>query len=328
MYFAQQSMEDATKALATLEGFDHRELIKFSHNNLSLFIYVIDHLVNEGQFAKYIDILLSDPKSDKQLGVFEQIRFWKTISSHPKDIDDIDEKRAAENFCNEMLLASPMEVITLLSTLPKLTMPSDISETGKELSSLIDLATEDPFLITEPAPENDFSADLTQQIMNQLKLRLSSKQLNREKKEALDSLSRRLVENDVAHYGEDALREIIVDNEKYGFVVDDNMKQTLLGLFNIPSVLMNLWIVGGLTWPHESYPRYVAPPNAPVNIDREALSVRGPKPFGSIHYTNNVGVVMYIKPLACRALYIAKKMRESYDIGHLSVETMQGFQMS
>ena len=102
------------------------------------------------------------------------------------------------------------------------------------------------------------------------------------------------------------------------FVVNANeIEPGLSRLFDMQSVLAGILILGSLVWPHESYPRYPAPPNAPDTLDEAAKRTGGWRNMGTKHYTEELGVIKHIKPLATQAKNTTTLLKRCYDNGYL-----------
>ena len=69
-------------------------------------------------------------------------------------------------------------------------------------------------------------------------------------------------------------------------------------ILNLVMAFIKVFLVGGLVWPHYISARYPAPSNAPTSPQEAAQ--RGK--FGTQHYTDEIGVIRYIRELSLSIL--------------------------
>ena len=91
----------------------------------------------------------------------------------------------------------------------------------------------------------------------------------------------------------------------------------LARFFDMESVLAGILILGTLVWPHESYPRYLAPPDAPDSLEKAVQRTSKGRELGTRHYTEQFGVIKYIKPLAAEAQNTTALLKRCFDSGYL-----------
>ena len=76
--------------------------------------------------------------------------------------------------------------------------------------------------------------------------------------------------------------------------------------------------IGALVWPHESYPRYPADPNAPNSLfDAAKKSEGGKRMLGTQHYSEQLGVICHIRRLTKECKNTTSLLQESFNQGWL-----------
>ena len=73
-------------------------------------------------------------------------------------------------------------------------------------------------------------------------------------------------------------------------------------------------VVSGLVWPHESYTRYPAPPEA---INLSFLDAVATGQVGSGHYSPAVGVIAYIREISNLVVRITGTLKKIHGAGYL-----------
>ena len=301
LYMVQQSMEAATKALARSAGKSHNDI--YGHELLNLLFWTQQTVIQDMSAVEYANHMLATYHyKTENYDVIQHLQDVLSLTSPPSKRGQLDnkQKESADRLFESALTAPPKEVELLLDYLDRSEkLVRSVSEhlkplTNKRLSLDLSLSDRDP------------TNSLIQQIINQCRIP-----------------NRRLHETEIALLEQiEGLIASIVRNQNSGFVVDVDGKQLIrqLGSF-LDTQVANLGIltVGALVWPHESYPRYPAPPNAPGSIKDAAKRVAGGKRrLGTKHYTNKLGVIKHITRLTTRAKKTADLLKNAYDSDYLT----------
>ena len=301
--------EAATKGLARVTGKSHEQV--YGHNNLMLFTEVLNQVVAATETAPYIDSLLSEQVAKG--GPYDTVAILRDMlrrTASPKR-GKIQEE-IAETFFANMLTASPEIVGRLLE------LPSKLDNTiNAELNNpdLIAAITGKPYTLKPPYFSKNLANSLAQKLLAQIVKRLSPRRhFSEPQLQLLHKAVPRIIANVIASKGEEQfLLELKASDGQYLF-----HQEEMMGFFSPIKAFMGLLIVGAIVWPHESFPRYAASPNAPETIE-EAVRPDGGKgrQLGSRHYTDDVGVIKHISELSTQAERITATLKESYDAGFL-----------
>ena len=310
LYMTQQSMETATKGLARARGVPHEQFRKWGHNNLNLFIWVVNEVVTTTGSAPFIDAILSTDRTQRnQADVVTRLQDMFNLTASPKDAmrmgSDIEGRARA--FYESMLLLPPQAVILLTGILIR---ASKFRE-DPNIAGLVAALTKSPFVLESPSAGEDFVESLTQQVLSQCQSRGATKSLNEEQKNLLASLAPQVIRNSIPTDGEQQFRlEIETSRQEYSW-----SREAVEASIELPMAFVGLLIIGGLVWPHESYTRYVAPPGAPSDIAKAAA--QQPRLLGSRHYTVDLGVIRYIRRIAGLAKRTSDLLSEGYSAGYI-----------
>ena len=303
LYMTQQSMEATTKGLARIVGEPHRELRTWRHNNLRLFVWIVNQIVTLSESESYISVVLSSYNSDhRYYRTVQQLQNMLELTASPRESQKMSEAKsvAAREFFTSMLQMPPGGVRFMLDLLSKLdnTIKS-MYDSHPFLGQLKDA----PFALNMPSTNENFSESCVRQILAQCQERGSN--LNRDQVALVHKLGPQIVKSSLYGIGLDQIRsDLEANNGQYSLgnnVVD--------AMFEMPMAFIGILIVGGLVWPHESFPRYAADPEAPDTFEEAAEQTRL---LGSRHYSESLGVIKYIRELTRKALTITESISKSH----------------
>ena len=309
LYFVQQSMEATTKGIASSAGISHEEVRSSGHNNLQLFIKVLDEVVTRINGAAFINGIMSSQNSEQEsYDVVKQLQDLLEVTAKPVDAKKLgaERERKAREFFSSMLLVSPEVVKALLETVKQLKKALTSQDINRVLVAPL---TKAPFVINLPPLGVDILETVAQQVLEQCKERIGESNLSEENAALIHRFYPALVRTSIVFSAEQLRSEIEEHGGKFSFGKALPVRSLRLSL-----AFMELLIIGGLVWPHESYSRYAAPPHAPSRVEEI-----GGQMFllGSRHYTDELGVIRYIRKLAKYAREAVTSFEDSYNAGHL-----------
>ena len=300
LYMTQQSMEAGAKGLARGAGLTHREVR--GHNNLHLFIRVVHEAVKVTETATHIDNLLAkhSVKGESYDTVGQLHAIFKQTASHR---NAGNQEKAAKEFFESMLTVPPKAVAIMLNLLKDLdsTVEAFVNYWAPKVTST-------PFVLKAPPSNKDLTTAIFLQLLTQIApywRGLSKTELFLARK-----LIRQLVADVIAAKGEEQFRSELAATGWHYSISRNEVAKSL----DVPVAFMGMLIVGGLVWPHESYPRYVAPPRkTPLTFEQVAKN----RQLGVGDYSEAVGVIKYIRELSARAEKITTLLEDSYKAGYL-----------
>ena len=293
LYMVQQSMEAATKALARSVSMSHAEV--YGHNNLNLFTWFLREVIESARAEEYSNHMISTYfRKPEGYDVIQYLQKMLSLTSSPSSkLHDEDAKRLFES----ALTASQKEVEGILNHL------DELAQTMKSIPGL---------------------KILRKQLKNkQLSLRVSQSDSSPAK-----SMVRQITvqcfgqipddpKHDIEQVLLDQAGELIASQvraQSGGCVVIDGnqiIQQVDISIFDAQLVNFGILIVGSLSWPHGSYPRYPAPPDAPDSL-AEAATLRK---IGRRHYTEGLGVIKHIESLTRKAKWTTRLLKKCYAAG-------------
>ena len=261
LFMVQQSIEDAVKAIARNAGLSHKEVREYSHDILGLFVWYHSHVISTTRTAPYIDDLLANcSASHKEYNVVTQIDNLRVLTTSDRDPKHLDEhqRKAAEQFFESALTVSPQEISALLD------LSQGLNKLRNNARVMVKKVTRKP-LVFDLSLHNERS--FFDQVFDQARGRLDN--MSDDQAASMERLIQHLVGQWVIDNGEDDFRAYLAAANGGMFAFDKDKAEQILTMFEIPIALMQMLIVAALVWPHESYPRYVAPPEASLDF-REA----------------------------------------------------------
>ena len=306
LYMTQQTMEAATKGLARGAGKSHDDVRDAGHDNLNLLALVVNEITIATESASFVDSVLSRYKiNGKPYNVREQLRKMITLSGQPQKAGD--QKQEARDFFEKMLVASPEDVKKLLDVLQS---TDNVIDRVLNDDMLIKAATGTPFTLKLSPSNANIASIATSQLNAQVTRRVKNRNLTKDQRLYIRNATFKLLSSIVATKGDEQFRKEVEDaGGRFHFP-----KENLVKLHDVSKALTGLLIVGGLVWPHESYPRYPARPDTASLSFEEAAKGRQ---LGAGHYSDAVGVIKHIRGLADCAAHVTGLLEESYTSGRL-----------
>ncbi len=316
LYHTQQCMEDATKGIARAAGVSHDDLREHSHNYPYLFFLLLDTIITESDGIQYANELLSPYYANQQeYDVRTHLGDMLNLTSSPRNKNLSKQQReAAEQFFDALLQFPPEGVKKMLDGLAQLNkkLQQTLSMEGP-----IDRFTREPFVVEPSRTDGGFVESIYRQLLEQGQGRPGGRKLSGEESKLLLRLARQTEKDLFAKYGQEQVWDWLKERGGKITVNANDISQGLDRFFDMQSVLAGILILGSLVWPHESYPRYPAPPNAPVSLDDAAKRIGRWRSMGTRHYTQELGVIKYIKPLAVQSKKTIVLLKRCYDDGYM-----------
>ena len=293
-----------TKALAAASGIPHGDLRKdHRHNNLFLLGKVTQWSVDSMQGSKLVDAVLSIwHGEERESGSAKRIQDFLKATASPDTAQALGSKQYAGEVFASGLRMPPEEVVFLLDlfdrTLTRLQMSEQMRRQLRKLLAA-------PLYFTLPPSGVNLSETLYDQATEQLRRRSNLKS-----NPAVEALMRGVAQKigkqiQLSDFG-------AMPGDRICFPTRQLPRQAI-GMQDMILANLGLLIVGSLVWPHESYSRYPAEPDAPDSIDQ---AVRERK-LGVKHYTQEMGVIRHIKPITEGAGKTIQMLKGGYEAGFL-----------
>lgn len=297
LYMTQQSMEAATKGMATAVGIPRREITKRGHNNLNIFLLFMERVLAAMPDVDRInDVLSSHSTNNEPYDAAAKISNILNLTSDPRNRRKLSksQKESATRFYNSMRLASPHDVDSMLQLLSTL---RDTMGLTPDMKSLIKYIFNKPFVMDPDASYDDISKSISGQFIERSQSHKTSKHLNEAEVALVETVCRQLVDIAVDGDGGEQFRlELKANNGEFTFP-SSSFVSVVEHSLNVQLIHLGIILVGSLVWPHESSPRYPPDPDAPDSAE-EAVAQRK---MGARHYTDDLGVIKRIKELAIEA---------------------------
>ncbi|MYA50739.1 MAG: hypothetical protein F4Y25_08420 [Chloroflexi bacterium] len=309
LHMTQQSMEFAAKGIGLNAKLSHKQITKTRHNNLNLFIWFHDIMLKQTKSAPYLnEWLFSWLGEREELKADTQVENLLQLTASPEDAKLLSEKqrKAAKDFYESALTMTPEQVGGMLNIL------SQLRGQQKRWRKAINHVTRTPMSLTR-ATGNDFSESLSRQVRELTNERLNQISLHNPAIRS-ESLVDHFVKILTEIIGETQLESEL---ETMGWRVTfskKDAKRLLFTSFEVPVTFTEMLIVGSIAWPHESYTRYPASPDAALLSFGEAAKRRQ---LGSEHYSENVGAIKHIKTLSRLAVSVTRSLQKSHEEGFL-----------
>ena len=308
LYMTQQSMEAATKGLARGMGASHEDVRSWGHQNFNLFFWLMENLVRMGATPHIDEILASHGVAHPEKDVLTRLHDMVLRTANPRRLSKAPDREAASQFYGSMLTLPPEPVEFLSDAFTKLRKASRLTSAQRRLIQGI---TKKPFKLMLLAGNEDAIESLSKQVCKQLLERLELAQLRTLDSAIVESLGMQYMSKRFATIGEESIQAELENNS--GMYKIPDVAKGYDTSIQVPVAFIGLFIVGGLVWPHESYPRYVAPPDAPDDIEQAAEQ----RKFGTQHYSEQLGVIKHIGTLTKQAREITKALRAGYQANYL-----------
>lgn len=310
LYMTQQSMEAATKGLATVVGIPYRELLKHGHNNLHIFLLVFQKYLDAMPDVYRINDVLSSHSADNEpYDAAARILDIINLSSTPRDRDKLDksQKQSATRFYESMKLASLHDVDSMLQPLSTLRVALTLTP---NLMSLIKYMANKTFVMDPYASYGDISKSIAEQVICRYRSHKTSRLLNEAEVALVKIICQHLMKRMVDGDGDEQFRlELKANNGEFTFP-SSSLLSVVQRSLDVQVIHLAILIVGSLAWPHESSPRYPPDPDAPDSAE-EAVAQRK---MGARHYTDDRGVIKRIRKLAREARETTDLLKKSYKV--------------
>ena len=150
-----------------------------------------------------------------------------------------------------------------------------------------------------PPPVGKSDVTLIQQIVEQC--RLPRRGFHETEVEIFDEL-------------EGLLCDIVVDRDRGNASLNGlHLIAQFKRYMQLQTARLGILIIGSIAWPHEGYPRYPSPPDAPPNASKAAKKFHGYRGMGIQHYTNELGVMNHLKAIVGKSVLITTYLRNIQD---------------
>ena len=301
LYFTQQSMEAAVKAKRRASGNTHEDV--YGHNILKgLFTNLMETIVESGGM-EYANFILSEHYfTDREYDVIKHLSEAISATEAPRarDADNSEQRDLADKLFESAIYTSPQEVQILLDMLRKV---------GKHLKGVpryLKPIRNKQLIIDLALFQKDPCQTLAKQIIDQAIDPALRRSFHREEQEFLEGMEHTL--------------EILIEQQgKQTERVDGNQIIRLMQQFMSKQTAdLGILTIGALVWPHESYPRYPAPPKAPDSVFEAAR--KGPggrRMLGIRHYSTELGVICHLGRLTRECKNTALLLQKSFNEGWL-----------
>ena len=288
LFFVQQSMEKATKALLFAVGASYTQVASQKHDNLDSFL-TLNRLIGDTDFVIFALEELFEQETFQELSILHQ----NAISEGRRNPEELQQEVATHYQQVFRFLRS--RVVTRqekrsfraqFSTLPPDIVGGMLSLQGN-IKNLFTATTGKPFKLRPMPPEADVMSWLVNEIMTQAFSRLP-----RDKWRKLSEPAKAIIRAFIDGIGESNLREALQEPTQTS--VDLHFKWVL--------AYLNLYIVGTISWPHAVSARYPASPTA---ADKP-VEAAGRNRMGIQHYSDQIGAVVHVEALAQEAEWTTK----------------------
>ena len=303
LYMTQQSMEAATKGLARGMGASHEEVRSWRHQNFNLFFWLMENLVSMGATPHIDEILASHGVAHPEKDALTRLHEMVLRTANPWRLSKDSDREAARELYGSMLTLPPEPVEVLSDTFSKVSKATRLTSTQRKIIRGI---SKEPLKLRVPSGGNDIINSLSMQVCSQILERLEAAQLHTLDSSIIEGLALQHMAKSFGAVGEENIRAEL--EKTSGIYKMPDLTKTADISLRVPVAFIGLLIVGGLVWPHEAYPRYVAPPDAPDEIEKAAEQ----RKFGTKHYSEQLGVIKHIDILTKQAREITKSLRAGY----------------
>lgn len=267
LFHVQQSAETATKALALGIGMSYEKVKGFGHNNLDLSCKIIDRMMEEIHLKPFLGAIMPESMANESLKAFGALL---------RETGDSE-------FRGAMQLASPSHVKEILGLINGVnsnlehSAPLQIERLIAEVPTLLNFPEEN-----QDARESIIPRGVMEWMERQGKDADALKDL-------LDlNLKRRFVFPETDHRGERS------DSDDANRVSPEVVIKEVQSLLKLVMAAINVFLIGALAWPHQSSARYPVKSDAQVSAE-ETTHLRT---LGTQHYTDEIGVIRYIRELS------------------------------
>lgn len=309
LYMTQQSLEAATKGLARHVGLSHGEVKELGHNNQQMFIWLLHHMAGTARDIVDIDAVLSGSDAtfrghgavDRLAEVLELTASPGRRSQSSKYMQD-----RATDFFTSMLLTPPDGVAALVDLLDRI----DRFIPPKNMLKTISRGN---FTFNWTSCDDDLPGSLVLQVSEQLRERGITRDFSPAQLALAKGAIAQFIDSRRREIGEEQFLSEFESNAKNFRLSGKDAQRDLCAALDAPLAFVGILIIGGLVWPHQSYARYIAPPDAPDDI----LTAAKQRRLGVSHYSDDVGVIRHIRKLNRWAVKISRLLASCQRTGHL-----------
>ena len=299
LYWIQQSMEAATKALARSKGKSHEEV--YGHNLLELLLSTLQKTIEDSDGTEYANYMISQHYYKAgEYDVADHLQRALSLASSPNKTEqqNQEQKQIASKLYESALTASPEEVEILLNLW--LQSSRAITQTSKRLRPLKNKRVSLDIALSERDPSQSLVKQTLVQCLG-------------------DEAGRALHETEIQLFEqlEELLAFLIRSQDQPLVVIDGNqIIQHYDKFLKMQSANLGILTTGGIVWPHESYHRYPAPPGAPESLAEAAKKgLTGRRMLGKQHYTDRMGAIKHIQRISEQARKTANLLRQAHQSG-------------
>ena len=308
LYMTQQSIEAATKGMATAVGIPRREITKRGHNNLHIFLLVFQKYLDAMPDVDYISAVLSSYSADNEpYDAAAKISNILNLTSDPRNRGELSksQKESATQFYDSMRLVSQQDVDLMLQLLS--TLRATIRLTP-DMKSLIKHISNTTFVMDPCASYENIAKSIAGQIIDRHQSYKTSRLLNKAEVALFDTMCQHMMNLTVDREGDEQFRSELKANNGEFTIPASLFVPVIKHSLEVQLIHLRIIIVGSLVWPHESSPRYPPDPDAPDSAE-EAVAQRK---MGARHYRDDLGVIKRIKELAIEARKTTNLLKKIY----------------
>ena len=251
------------------------------------------------------EVLASFNQEDKNYDSAKHIQKILEATASPRRAQALGSKQyASEVFASGMRMP-PEEVKLMLDSFDRI---AGRMKALPQATRLIRKLTADPIYFQLPAPGINWTDEIVRQATEGLVSRIGRRP-NQSEVAFLQGIARDIP------YQEEIASELETNKGKpYKFDFEGyRLVEEAIGIPHMLLANLGLLIIGSLVWAHESYSRYPAEPDAPDSIEQAARE----RKLGVKHYTDEMGVIRYIKPLTAKADKTINLLKSGYKAGYL-----------
>ena len=276
----QQSAETATKGIALRIGMSYEEVEKFRHDNLKLSGKILDKMMDEIHLKPFLGSIMPD---DVARGIL------KALGTILRATDDLEFRRS-------MQLAPPSDVRKVLDLINSINSRLERdAHPGAERSVREIIGS---FNVSELYDDNSefvFPPGIASWLENR------GIDADAFKDFLTVNLGNRFISLENDNRGESS------DSDDMRHVPIEVVMGKLNAILKLVMAVIKVFLIGALAWPHYISARYPAP-NAPPSPQEAAQLGK----FGAQHYTDEIGVIQYVRELSQTLLEAVETLNDLY----------------
>ena len=297
LYMTQQSMETATKGLASVAGVSYEEIRKLRHNNLRIFFLFMERVLAAMQSVDYISAVLSSHSADNEsYDAAAEISNMLNLTSDPRNRGKLSksQKESATRFYNSMMALPPQDVDLMLQLLS--TLRATLRRTPDTMS-LIKYMANKTFVMDPYASYDDIAKSIAGQVIERNQSHKTSRNLNEAEVALVEKMCQHMMKRMVDGDGDKQFRLELKENNGEFTLPSSSFVPVVKHSLDLQAIHLGILIVGSLVWLHESSPRYPPDPDAPDSAEEAVAQGK----MGARHYTDDRGVIKHVRTLALEA---------------------------